>query len=104
MPVSDKDYDGRIDYTVKFYVVVGSLSLFFNYLFYVCLETASARQVKRIRNRLFESLIRQEMGFFDKNTPGELNSILTGNLSMIQYAFGQKLGGNTVQFLSIYLL
>ena len=43
-----------------------------------------------LRNLLFEKIIRQEMAFFDKNTPGELNTRITGNINQIQLAIGSK--------------
>ena len=40
------------------------------------LKTHFRRQIKRARNELYKSIIRQDMGFFDKNTPGDLTAAL----------------------------
>ena len=45
----DTNFDARIAYSVKFYLVVGAISLAVNYLAHVCFNTAAERQVKRIR-------------------------------------------------------
>ena len=42
------------------------------------------------RNKLFEQIIRQEIAFFDKNTPGDLNSRVTANVNNLQVAIGFK--------------
>ena len=41
---------------------------------------AAERQVRRMRYALFRSIMRQEMGWFDKLNPGELSSRLVADL------------------------
>jgi ABC-type multidrug transport system fused ATPase/permease subunit len=65
-----------MSYLINLYVILGFSSLLSNYLSNVCYNTAAERQIKRIRNNLYQSIIRQDMSFFDKNTPGELTAAL----------------------------
>lgn len=71
------DIDARMDYSIRFYLVIGCISIFFNYLSNVSWNTSANRQIKRMRNKIYETIIRQDISFFDSNTPGELNSIMT---------------------------
>jgi ABC-type multidrug transport system fused ATPase/permease subunit len=72
----NNDFESRMSYLIGAYVGVGFASLFANYLMNVCFNTAAERQIKRARNELYKSIIRQDMGFFDKNTPGDLTAAL----------------------------
>ena len=76
MSTYSSDFDARMAYFINLYVALGFSSLVTNYLSNVCYNTAAERQIKKIRNILYKSIIRQDMGFFDKNTPGELTAAL----------------------------
>jgi ATP-binding cassette subfamily B (MDR/TAP) protein 1 len=76
--------------SVKMYVLVGFVSLLLYYLANVCLNTAAERQIKRMRNILYKSIIRQDMAFFDKNTTGELSSIISSNIESLKYGINFK--------------
>jgi ABC-type transport system involved in cytochrome bd biosynthesis fused ATPase/permease subunit len=41
---------------------------------------AAERQVRRMRFRLFRSIMHQEMGWFDQLNPGELSNRLVADL------------------------
>jgi ABC-type multidrug transport system fused ATPase/permease subunit len=60
-----------------FYIILGVVSTLTCYVANVTWNTAAERQIRRIRNLLFKSIIRQEMAFFDKTTPGDMNSKIT---------------------------
>ena len=64
--------------------------MFTMYLVHITFATASERQMKRIRSKLFESILRQDMAFFDKKSPGELNTIMTENLKVIRQSISEK--------------
>lgn len=74
---SDTNFDNRIDESIKYYIIFGFFSIIVNYIAYACFDTAAERQIKRIRNKLFKSLLCQEIAYFDKSSPGELNSRIT---------------------------
>ncbi len=44
------------------------------------------------RNKVYEQILRQNIGFFDKNSPGEISSVLTSNIDKVKTAIGYKLG------------
>ena len=76
MRTKSSDFDLRMVYIIKLYLILGISSLLSNYLSNVCYNTAAERQIRRIRNNLYKSILRQDMNFFDKNTPGELTATL----------------------------
>lgn len=41
-----------------------------------CWETASERQVHRLRQAYFKAILRQEIGWFDKHQAGQLTTRL----------------------------
>ena len=84
------DIDARMDYSIRFYIIFGCISIFFNYLSNVCWNTSAERQIKRMRNKLYEAIIRQDIPFFDRNTPGVLNSIVTSNIEIVKLGMGYK--------------
>ncbi|CAF0763048.1 unnamed protein product [Brachionus calyciflorus] len=85
------NYDNRIQSNILNYVYFGIASIIANYIGYACFDTTAERQIKRIRNKLFMSLLRQEVGFFDKNSPGELNSRITSNIETLKLSMGYKI-------------
>lgn len=73
----DTDFDSRMLYLTNTYLEVGFSSLAASFLFNICFNVAAERQIKRIRNKLYKSLIGKDMGFFDKNAPRDLTAALT---------------------------
>uniref|UniRef100_A0A4X2M929 P-type phospholipid transporter n=1 Tax=Vombatus ursinus TaxID=29139 RepID=A0A4X2M929_VOMUR len=53
---------------------------------------AAGRQVKKIRQNFFHSIMRQEIGWFDVHDVGELNTRLTDDVSKISDGIGDKIG------------
>ena len=76
MRTKSNDFDLRMAYIVNLYVILGISSLVSNHLLHVCFNTAAERQIRRIRNKFYKSIIRQDTSFFDKNTSGELTAVL----------------------------
>ncbi|XP_077160256.1 ATP-dependent translocase ABCB1-like isoform X2 [Paroedura picta] len=52
---------------------------------------AAGRQIKKIRQHFFHSIIRQEIGWFDVNDVGELNTRLIDDISKINEGIGDKI-------------
>ncbi|XP_053119930.1 ATP-dependent translocase ABCB1 isoform X2 [Hemicordylus capensis] len=52
---------------------------------------AAGRQVKRIRQHFFHAIMRQEIGWFDVNDVGELNTRLIDDVSKINEGIGDKI-------------
>ncbi|XP_032926696.1 ATP-dependent translocase ABCB1 [Catharus ustulatus] len=53
---------------------------------------AAGRQIKRIREKFFHAIMRQEIGWFDVNDAGELNTRLLDDVSKINEGIGDKIG------------
>ncbi|CAF0894843.1 unnamed protein product [Brachionus calyciflorus] len=82
--------DSRIQNTINLYVACGFISVAVNYLAHVCWNTAGEKQIKKMREALYKTIIRQDMSFFDKNSSGDLNSILTNNIETVKFGIGFK--------------
>ncbi|CAF0737437.1 unnamed protein product [Brachionus calyciflorus] len=83
--------DNKMQETIYYYVGFGFIALFLNYVSHVCWNTAGERQIKKMRDSLYKTMIRQDMAFFDKNSSGDLNSILTNNIETVKFGIGFKL-------------
>ncbi|KAM9386940.1 ATP-dependent translocase ABCB1-like [Phaethornis superciliosus] len=63
---------------------------------------AAGRQVKKIRENFFHAIMRQEIGWFDVNDVGELNTRLLDDVSKINEGIGDKIA-LLVQSLTAFL-
>uniref|UniRef100_A0A7M4EZM6 ATP-binding cassette sub-family B member 5 n=1 Tax=Crocodylus porosus TaxID=8502 RepID=A0A7M4EZM6_CROPO len=52
---------------------------------------AAGRQIKKIRQQFFHAIMRQEIGWFDVNDVGELNTRLIDDVSKINEGIGDKI-------------
>ncbi len=55
-------------------------------------QSACALQIRRIRERVFASLLRQEVGFFDLHSAGDLSTLVADSTMTMAAGMGQKLG------------
>ncbi|KAM6088819.1 ATP-dependent translocase ABCB1 isoform 1-T3 [Chlamydotis macqueenii] len=53
---------------------------------------AAGRQIKKIREKFFHAIMRQEIGWFDVNDAGELTTRLLDDVSKINEGIGDKIG------------
>ncbi|KAM6338499.1 ATP-dependent translocase ABCB1 [Podargus strigoides] len=53
---------------------------------------AAGRQIRKIREKFFHAIMRQEIGWFDVNDVGELNTRLLDDVSKINEGIGDKIG------------
>ncbi|XP_006236061.1 phosphatidylcholine translocator ABCB4 isoform X2 [Rattus norvegicus] len=53
---------------------------------------AAGRQIRKIRQKFFHAILRQEMGWFDIKGTTELNTRLTDDISKISEGIGDKVG------------
>jgi len=52
----------------------------------------ASNQMARIRSKFFDSILRQDIGFFDTNSAGELNTRLADDIKKISDGMGDKIG------------
>ena len=57
------------------YLAIGNVVV--SYAEMACWSLTAARQTKQIRLQFFKSILKQDIGWFDCNDPGELNTRLT---------------------------
>ncbi|XP_067418366.1 phosphatidylcholine translocator ABCB4-like isoform X2 [Emydura macquarii macquarii] len=74
------------------YSGIGAGVLFAAYMQVAFWTLAAGRQIKKIRQQFFHSIIRQEIGWFDVNDVGELNTRLIDDVSKINDGIGDKIG------------
>ncbi|XP_066571517.1 ATP-dependent translocase ABCB1 [Amia ocellicauda] len=72
------------------------------YVQVACWTIAAGRQVKRLRKMFFHAIVRQEIGWFDLNETGELNTRLTDDIHKINEGIGDKLA-MLIQSLSMFV-
>ncbi|CAF0800398.1 unnamed protein product [Adineta ricciae] len=89
-PGSISDVIAEIRGRIKWYVILGCISILCYWIGYSLWMIAAERQVRRMRYALFRSIMRQEMGWFDKLNPGELSSRLVADLDKIRDGLGDK--------------
>uniref|UniRef100_A0A8C9TFF5 ATP-binding cassette, sub-family B (MDR/TAP), member 4 n=1 Tax=Scleropages formosus TaxID=113540 RepID=A0A8C9TFF5_SCLFO len=81
---------------------MGVIVLVAAYLQVALWTLAAGRQIKRIRKKFFHAIIHQEIGWFDVNEAGELNTRLTDDVFKINEGIGDKLG-MLIQSLSTFI-
>ncbi|KAK2531311.1 multidrug resistance protein 1 [Columba livia] len=74
-----------------YYSGIGAGVLFAAYMQVSFWTLAAGRQIKRIRQEFFHAVMRQEIGWFDVNDVGELNSRLVDDISKINEGIGEKM-------------
>ncbi|XP_032847603.2 ATP-dependent translocase ABCB1-like [Tyto alba] len=74
-----------------YYSGIGAGVLFAAYIQVSFWMLAAGRQIKRIRQELFHAVMRQEIGWFDVNDVGELNSRLVDDIAKINEGIGEKI-------------
>lgn len=70
------DINKELEKFAVYYVYVGLAAILFGYLQNMLWLYSSINQALRIRILAFESILRQDIGFFDTNDAGELTSRL----------------------------
>ncbi|XP_060756248.1 ATP-binding cassette, sub-family B (MDR/TAP), member 4 [Neoarius graeffei] len=85
-----------------YYSIMGAVVLFAAYMQVAFWTLAAGRQVKRLRKLFFHSIIKQDIGWFDINETGQLNTRLTDDILKINEGIADKLG-TLIQSLSTFL-
>ncbi|NXX73468.1 MDR1A protein, partial [Urocolius indicus] len=75
-----------------YYSAIAAAVLFAAYIQTSFWTLAAGRQIKKIRENFFHAIMKQEIGWFDVNDVGELNTRLLDDVSKINEGIGDKLG------------
>jgi len=90
-----------------FLALVGVLSFVGSYLMDAFLTISSMRQVTTIRSLTFRSIVKQDIPWHEKTSPGELASRIISDTILIEEGIGFKLGmvlQSVVTFISCFVL
>ncbi|GMS96557.1 hypothetical protein PENTCL1PPCAC_18732, partial [Pristionchus entomophagus] len=92
---------GKFDYdtfeynsliSIQKYAIFGGGVFIFGFLSMCCFHTVSTRQIYIIRAKYFESVLRQDMAWFDNNQTGSLITKMNEGMDRISDGMGDKLG------------
>ena len=83
--------DTMLEYTL-FYVYFGIGTWICAWVQTTFLMAQSQNQVNVIRRTFFDAILRQDIGFFDTNSAGELNTRLADDIKKISDGTGDKVG------------
>lgn len=72
------------------YIAIASFLLI--YIYVVCWNLFSRRLEARLRDRYFQSLLRQDATFYDKRSAGELSTRMNDDIQAIQSGTSEKVG------------
>jgi len=92
----------RISYLAVIFALIGVASMIVNYLQKTCFTIAAERQVFKLRRDYIAAVLKQDVGWFDQIGTGKLTSRISGDISLIQEAIGEKFGA-LIQFLTMFL-
>ena len=87
----DRLWEGVVDFVWRLSLLGGALWVL-HYIFVTCLNYAAERQVLRMRKQFFESVMKQEVGWYDVNTTTDFASRMSEDLNKIQDGLGEKIG------------
>ena len=73
-------------------MILGIIVLLAGWIQTSCLMFSSERQINLLREKYFASVIRQNIGFFDTNDTGELNTRMYDDVKKIHDGIGEKVG------------
>ncbi|CAF5218780.1 unnamed protein product, partial [Rotaria magnacalcarata] len=96
------DLQSEITQQTLYLTGIGCASIVLSYFQVICWSFTAERQTKAIRQKLFQSILRKEIVYFDLHKTGELNTKLTDDVDKIHDGIGDKLGA-TAQFTASFL-
>ncbi|ORX45556.1 multidrug resistance protein 1 [Piromyces finnis] len=87
--------------------IVAVVSFIGSFIFYAFLNISALRQTTKIRSLVFNSLMRQEIAWHEKTSPGELSSRIISDTLLIEEGIGPKIGilvQNVFTFIFCFIL
>ncbi|KAM8857473.1 bile salt export pump isoform 1-T1 [Synchiropus picturatus] len=84
------DIETEMTMFAYYYVGIGAGVLILSYLQIYFWVTAAAKQIRRIRKRYFRKVMQMEIGWFDCNSVGELNTRISDDINKINNAIADQ--------------
>ncbi|KAJ3274327.1 Multidrug resistance protein 1 [Terramyces sp. JEL0728] len=81
-----------MSFAVTMMCVIGAVTFVGSYVQMSCWILFGENVSKRIREHFFYSILRQDIGWFDATSTGDLNSRLTADINIIQEGLSDKVG------------
>ncbi|KAL4972664.1 P-loop containing nucleoside triphosphate hydrolase protein [Aspergillus desertorum] len=91
-PANAHSYQAGINTKVLQIVYIGIAYFVLIYIYVFCWNISGEWLAQRLREKYFQSLLRQDASFFDTLAPGEASSRITGDISTIQQGTSEKVG------------
>lgn len=101
------EIQSTVDQKVLKLVYIAIASFVLIYIYVVTWAIFSRRLEKRLRDRYFQSILRQDAAFFDKRQAGEISSRLNTDIQAVQSGTSEKVGiciACTSFFLTAYIV
>lgn len=89
---STHEFDRKTFISSGITLFTGFFNFFLSYFYIFFLVKSSSGQSARIKKAIFESLLRQEVSYFDDLSPGSLASNISTDMSKIEAGTGEKIG------------
>ncbi|XP_019744093.1 bile salt export pump isoform X2 [Hippocampus comes] len=84
------DIEAQMTVFAYYYIGIGVGVLFLSYFEIVLWVSAAARQTQRIRKTYFRKVMQMEIGWFDCNSVGELNTRLSDDINKLNNAIADQ--------------
>uniref|UniRef100_A0A672YEJ7 ATP-binding cassette, sub-family B (MDR/TAP), member 11a n=1 Tax=Sphaeramia orbicularis TaxID=375764 RepID=A0A672YEJ7_9TELE len=84
------DIEAQMTMFAYYYVGIGLGVMLLSYIQIVFWVSAAARQIQRIRKTYFRKVMRMEIGWFDCNSVGELNTRISDDINKINNAIADQ--------------
>ncbi|KAM8748861.1 bile salt export pump [Acanthopagrus schlegelii] len=84
------DIEAQMTMFAYYYIGIGLGVLFVSYFQIFFWVSAAARQIQRIRKTYFRKVMRMEIGWFDCNSVGELNTRISDDINKINNAIADQ--------------
>jgi ATP-binding cassette subfamily B (MDR/TAP) protein 1 len=94
--------EDNIHENVKYMLLLGIVSFICNYLQFACFMMTSEKIIQRMKRACLNSLLRQEIGFFDANPSGLLSARINEQSILVQRGIAESLGSG-IQFTSQFI-
>uniref|UniRef100_A0A8C1VH80 ATP-binding cassette, sub-family B (MDR/TAP), member 11a n=1 Tax=Cyprinus carpio TaxID=7962 RepID=A0A8C1VH80_CYPCA len=90
VPLYRVDIEAEMSKFALYYVGIGVGVLILSYFQIALWVSAAARQIQRIRKMYFRKIMRMEIGWFDCNSIGELNTRISDDINKINNAIADQ--------------
>ncbi|KAJ8352304.1 hypothetical protein SKAU_G00237800 [Synaphobranchus kaupii] len=91
-PCGFMEIEDQMTYFAYYYVGIGLSVFILGYLQIYLWVTSAARQIQIIRKTYFRKVMRMEIGWFDCNSVGELNTRMSDDINKINDAIADQVG------------